>query len=123
MQLNALKRLRRLEMAFDLKDKPPVDPVVMFRELDAGLTKLCGPFKTQPFVPKPGKYTTVVHAGTPGKGKAIYKFLENMGFTGVYKSVTHYFGGVRHEVDGKVTIVNYCNVSGVVSISTQLRGL
>lgn len=120
IKLSAATRLRVL--AFDKKEAP-LDPQAMFKELDAGLTKLCGPFKTQPFVPKPGKFTTVVHAGLPGKGKAIYRFLENLGFTGVYKSVTGYFGGVRLEIDGKSTIVNYCNFSGVVSISTQLRSL
>lgn len=102
-------------------DVGPVDSMTMFRQLDDGLTQICGPFRNQPFVPAPTKFKTVVHAGKPGKGKQVYKFVESLGFTGVYKSVTGYFGGVRHEVDGQITAVNYCNFSGVVSITTQLK--
>jgi hypothetical protein len=100
----------------------PLDPDAMFNELDNGLTGIVGPFKKQPFIPLPNtKFRSVVHAGRPGRGKAIYKFLEGLGFTGVYKSVTGYFGGVRHETDGRITIVDYNNFNGVTSITTQLK--
>lgn len=105
----------------EVDDLGPVDPQQMIQQLDNQLTELLGPFKRQPFQTVKSKFTCIIHAGRPGKGKQVYRVLESLGFSGVYKSITGYFGGCRLEPSGKQTIVNYSNLSGVIEITTQLR--
>ena len=90
--------------------------------LDAGLTKLLGPFVHQRIktLPLSGGLQAKVMAGKAGKAKSFISLMKSLDFTTIQNSTTSSYGASRLETNGGRTVVNYCSLAGIVVISTDI---
>lgn len=96
-------------------------PSQVMTELTKSLSSIVGPYIPQKIkVARVGRYQVIVHAGRPKQGRTVSKVLDQLDFTTTQTRVTQYFGGVRMEATGDTTVVNYCNISGVLIVSTTI---
>lgn len=95
-----------------------IKPDQLIDILSRELQKLLGPFEGS-LKPK-GRLHSECVLGKPGKGKNLNRVLSSLDFTSSYNAITSYYGGARQEISGEVTIVNYCDLSGVLVVTTNL---
>lgn len=111
----ALRKVRVL--GFNGKD---LRPDQILDALHDALSKELGPWSPKHFELANGKMKTAVNVGKPGRGKQVAKILEDLDFTASYRSVMAHANGTRQEINGKITVVSYSNLSGLVTVSTNL---
>ena len=91
--------------------------------LEAALTTLLGPFKTQRFLTKPSKFSNTVLAGKLGLGAKVYALMHELDFTPIRSDIAGAYGGFRQELNSKSTTVNYCSRSGVLVVTTNVDAI
>lgn len=106
-------------LAFDNKGQD-IRPENLLPTLLKDLTEAFGNPVLLKTPPTHGKLSSKAFAVTTGKSKVVLKLLANLDFSTSRVDSNGYAGGVRVETNGKQTIVNYCGLSGILCISTNL---
>lgn len=117
-----LSRAAYVVKAFDKNKGQDISPEKLLPTLLGDLQKLLGDPVHQPDFKfhAGGKLHSRVFAVPPNKHVGVAALLSELDFSVTKIPSSGYLGGVRMETNRKVTVVNYCQLSGVLVVSTNL---